>query len=41
MAATVDDFLSRRTRLSLLARDGGASCVARVAQLMTEELQVD
>jgi glycerol-3-phosphate dehydrogenase len=41
MAATVDDFLSRRTRLSLLVRDGGASCVARVAQLMTEEFHVD
>jgi glycerol-3-phosphate dehydrogenase len=36
MAASVDDVLSRRTRIRLLTRDGGAACAARVAQLMTE-----
>lgn len=41
MIVTVEDFLSRRTRISLLARDGGASCVVRVAQLLTDEAQVD
>lgn len=41
MAVTVEDFLSRRTRLSLLARDGGAGSVVRVAQLLAEEAAVD
>jgi glycerol-3-phosphate dehydrogenase len=41
MAASVEDFLSRRTRLSLLARDGGASSAARVAQLLDEEALAD
>jgi glycerol-3-phosphate dehydrogenase len=41
MAVTVEDVLSRRTRISLLARDGGASCTARVAQLLAEEIHVD
>ncbi|MEN3334120.1 MAG: glycerol-3-phosphate dehydrogenase [Blastocatellia bacterium] len=41
MVLTVEDFLSRRTRLSLLARDGGASCAARVARLMAEEISID
>ncbi|HJQ26341.1 MAG TPA: glycerol-3-phosphate dehydrogenase/oxidase [Blastocatellia bacterium] len=36
MAMTVEDFLSRRTRISLLARDGGAACVARVTELLAE-----
>ena len=34
MAATVEDFLSRRTRLELLARDHGNSCAERVAWLL-------
>jgi len=34
MAATVDDFLSRRTRLELIARDHGRSCAERVARLL-------
>ena len=38
MAATVDDFLARRTRIALLARGGGQSCAARVAELMGREL---
>ena len=37
MAATVEDFLSRRTRLELLARDHGNSCAERVASLLTCE----
>ena len=37
MVATVDDFLSRRTRISLLTADGGAGCVVRVGQLLAEE----
>jgi glycerol-3-phosphate dehydrogenase len=41
MAVNVEDFLSRRTRLSLLARDGGASSVVRVAQLLAEETAAD
>ena len=36
MAATVEDVLSRRTRIGLLTRDGGAACAARIAQLMIE-----
>jgi len=40
MTVTVEDFLARRTRIHLLARDGGASCVARVTQLLAEENQV-
>jgi glycerol-3-phosphate dehydrogenase len=38
MAATVDDFLSRRTRITLIACDGGRSCAMRVASLMAREL---
>jgi len=34
MAARVDDFLSRRTRLELIARDHGRSCAERVAKLL-------
>lgn len=34
MAATVEDFLSRRTRLELLALDHGSSCAERVARLL-------
>ncbi|HXG67877.1 MAG TPA: glycerol-3-phosphate dehydrogenase [Blastocatellia bacterium] len=38
MAATVEDFLARRTRIALLARDHGHSCALRVAELMGREL---
>jgi glycerol-3-phosphate dehydrogenase len=38
MALTVEDFLSRRTRIDLLATDHGRSCAARVAQLLGSEL---
>ncbi|MFY9558350.1 MAG: glycerol-3-phosphate dehydrogenase/oxidase [Blastocatellia bacterium] len=38
MAATVEDFLSRRSRIELLARDHGRSCAARVAILLSHEL---
>jgi len=34
MAATAADFLVRRTRISLLARDHGASIESRVTELM-------
>lgn len=37
MASTVEDFLSRRTRIELLARDNGRSCAMRVASLMGRE----
>jgi len=37
MAATVEDFLSRRTRLELIARDHGSSCAERVARLLASE----
>jgi glycerol-3-phosphate dehydrogenase len=37
MAVTVEDVLARRTRLSLLGRDGGASCVAHITELLAEE----
>lgn len=37
MAVTVDDVLSRRTRISLLARLEGDSCARRVAALMASE----
>jgi glycerol-3-phosphate dehydrogenase len=37
MAVTVEDFLSRRTRLDLLARDHGHSCAMRVATLLGRE----
>lgn len=36
MAMTVDDFLSRRTRISLLARDHGKSSAQIVAALLSE-----
>lgn len=39
MAATVEDFLSRRTRLELLARDHGSSCAERVASLLAGEAE--
>ena len=38
MAATVEDFLARRTRIALVAPDHGRSCAARVAELMGREL---
>jgi glycerol-3-phosphate dehydrogenase len=38
MAATVEDFLSRRTRIALVARDHGHSCAVKVARLMGQEL---
>jgi glycerol-3-phosphate dehydrogenase len=38
MAATVEDFLSRRTRIALVAPDHGRGCAARVAALMGREL---
>jgi glycerol-3-phosphate dehydrogenase len=34
MAMTAEDFLSRRTRIALLAPDGGRGCVTRVETLM-------
>ncbi len=34
MITTVEDFLARRTRISLLARDHGSDCASRVAELM-------
>jgi len=34
MAMTAEDFLSRRTRIALLAPDGGRECAARVETLM-------
>lgn len=37
MAATMEDFLSRRTRLELLARDHGSSSAGRVASLLAGE----
>ncbi|HJQ68544.1 MAG TPA: glycerol-3-phosphate dehydrogenase [Blastocatellia bacterium] len=39
MAATVEDFLARRTRIALVARDHGRVCAARVATLMARELR--
>ena len=41
MAVTVEDFLARRTRIGLLARDGGAACVARVTELLAEAGHTD
>ncbi|HVG18868.1 MAG TPA: glycerol-3-phosphate dehydrogenase [Blastocatellia bacterium] len=38
MAVTIDDFLARRTRIALIAGDGGRSCAMRVASLMGREL---
>lgn len=38
MATAVEDFLSRRTRIALLARDHGRSCAMRVAALLGREL---
>ena len=38
MAANVEDFLARRTRIALLGREGGRSCAARVARLMARQL---
>lgn len=37
MAVTVEDFLSRRTRIELLARDHGRSCATRVSSLLERE----
>ena len=38
MAATPEDVLARRTRLAVLARDGGQACAARIANLLEREL---
>lgn len=38
MAATLDDFLARRTRIALISRDEGRSCAMRAATLMGDEL---
>jgi glycerol-3-phosphate dehydrogenase len=38
MALTVEDILSRRTRIDLLARDHGGSCALYVAKLLGREL---
>jgi glycerol-3-phosphate dehydrogenase len=38
MAATVEDILSRRTRVDLLAGDNGRSCSTRIAELLKQEL---
>lgn len=38
MAATVEDVLARRTRITLLASDHGRSCARRVATLIGHEL---
>ncbi|HSB11216.1 MAG TPA: glycerol-3-phosphate dehydrogenase/oxidase [Blastocatellia bacterium] len=38
MIATVEDFLARRTRITLLARDHGRACAGRVASLLGAEL---
>lgn len=38
MIATIEDFLARRTRITLLARDHGQACAERVARLMGSEL---
>jgi glycerol-3-phosphate dehydrogenase len=38
MAATVEDFLARRTRLALLDRDHGRSCEAFVSELLRRSL---
>jgi glycerol-3-phosphate dehydrogenase len=37
MAATLDDFLARRTRITLLVGDHGQTCAARVAELLGRE----
>lgn len=39
MTARSEDFLSHRTRLELLTRNGGHSCAARVASLLSRELE--
>ena len=41
MTATVEDFLSRRTRIELLAHDKGRSSAMRVASLMGRELRTE
>jgi len=38
MTETLEDFLSHRTRISLIARDHGRSSVKRVARLLAREL---
>jgi len=38
MAASVEDFLSRRSRIELLARDHGRLCAMRIASLLEREL---
>jgi glycerol-3-phosphate dehydrogenase len=38
MAASVEDFLSRRSRIELLSRDHGRFCAMRVASLLEREL---
>ena len=37
MAVTVEDFLSRRTRIDLLARDQGRSCARHIAAVLARE----
>ncbi len=39
MTMTVEDFLSRRTRIELLARDHGRSSTTRVANLLKRETE--
>jgi glycerol-3-phosphate dehydrogenase len=41
MAVTVEDFLSRRTRIELLARDHGSLCATRVSSLLQREPAAD
>jgi glycerol-3-phosphate dehydrogenase len=38
MTTTIEDFLARRTRISLLTRDHGRSSVKRIASLLAQEL---
>jgi glycerol-3-phosphate dehydrogenase len=40
MAATVEDVLSRRTRIDLLTRDHGRSCATRISSLMAREFEI-
>ncbi len=41
MARTVDDILSRRTRLRIYARDAAAAAAPRVGELLARELGLD
>jgi glycerol-3-phosphate dehydrogenase len=38
-ACTIEDVLSRRTRLAFLNREAALQCIPRVAELMAKELQ--